>query len=48
VLERRYLAIDEAGRVVETPERLFRRVAHNVALAEERYGASPREVAAVE
>ncbi len=37
VLERRYLSRDEAGNVVETPEQLFRRVAHNVALAEKRY-----------
>ncbi|OGO50894.1 MAG: ribonucleoside-diphosphate reductase, adenosylcobalamin-dependent [Chloroflexi bacterium RBG_16_68_14] len=48
VLERRYLEKDEAGRVVETPEQLFRRVAHNIALAEERYGASRPQVAAVE
>jgi ribonucleoside-diphosphate reductase alpha chain len=38
VLERRYLAKDEHGRVVETPEQLFQRVAHNVASAEIRYG----------
>ncbi|MEX1253819.1 MAG: vitamin B12-dependent ribonucleotide reductase, partial [Dehalococcoidia bacterium] len=48
VLERRYLAKDEHGRVTETPEQLFRRVARNVALAEERYGAKPAEVAVVE
>ncbi len=48
VLERRYLAKDDRGRVIETPEQLFRRVAHNVALAEERYGATPAQVAAVE
>jgi len=34
VLERRYLAKDDAGRPVETPEELFRRVAHNIAQAE--------------
>lgn len=34
VLERRYLLRDEAGRVVETPAGLFRRVAEAVALAE--------------
>src|SRR3990172_7274391 len=34
VLERRYLAKDDAGRPVETPEEMFRRVAHNVAQAE--------------
>jgi ribonucleoside-diphosphate reductase alpha chain len=48
VLERRYLAKDDAGRVVETPEELFRRVAHNVVLAEERYGATPARAAEVE
>ncbi|HWC28887.1 MAG TPA: adenosylcobalamin-dependent ribonucleoside-diphosphate reductase [Dehalococcoidia bacterium] len=35
VLERRYLAKDNAGELIETPEQLFRRVANNVALAEE-------------
>ncbi len=39
VLEKRYLAKDETGRVIETPEAMFRRVAHNVALAELRYNA---------
>ncbi|HXG41763.1 MAG TPA: vitamin B12-dependent ribonucleotide reductase [Dehalococcoidia bacterium] len=34
VLERRYLAKDEQGRPAETPEAMFRRVAHNVAQAE--------------
>src|SRR5439155_1396969 len=34
VLERRYLAKDEMGGATETPERLFRRVAHNIAQAE--------------
>src|SRR3990172_1151294 len=34
VLERRYLAKDDAGRPVETPEEMFRRVAHNIAQAE--------------
>ena len=37
VLERRYLARDEKGRVIETPEQLFRRVAHTIALAEAAY-----------
>jgi ribonucleoside-diphosphate reductase alpha chain len=35
VLERRYLAKDIQGQVVETPEQLFRRVARNIAEAEE-------------
>ncbi|MBU7014355.1 MAG: vitamin B12-dependent ribonucleotide reductase [Theionarchaea archaeon] len=34
VLEKRYLKKDEHGNVVETPEELFRRVAHNVASAD--------------
>lgn len=34
VLERRYLKKDEQGRVVETPEEMFRRVAENVAQAD--------------
>jgi ribonucleoside-diphosphate reductase alpha chain len=48
VLERRYLAKDESGRLVEKPEDLFRRVAHNIALAEKAYGASKNQVAAWE
>ncbi|MCH8162194.1 MAG: ribonucleotide-diphosphate reductase subunit alpha, partial [Chloroflexi bacterium] len=48
VLERRYLGKDSAGNVTETPEQLFRRVAHNVALAEAKYGASKADVAATE
>jgi len=34
VLERRYLKRDEEGHVVEQPEDMFRRVAHNIASAE--------------
>jgi ribonucleoside-diphosphate reductase alpha chain len=37
VLQRRYLAKNEAGKPVETPEHLFRRVADNVAEAERLY-----------
>ncbi len=48
VLERRYLARDESGRLIEKPEDLFRRVAHNIALAEKGYGASKQRVAAWE
>ncbi|MBI5561416.1 MAG: adenosylcobalamin-dependent ribonucleoside-diphosphate reductase [Deltaproteobacteria bacterium] len=40
VLEKRYLKRDETGRVVETPDGLFRRVAANVASAEAIYGGS--------
>ncbi len=38
VLQKRYLAKDEQGRVVETPQELFERVARNIAQAERRYG----------
>ncbi len=48
VLERRYLAKDDRGRVVETPEQLFRRVAHAVAQAETDHGAGAAEAAAWE
>jgi len=37
VLRRRYLRRDDAGNVIETPEELFRRVAHCIASAEEKY-----------
>ncbi len=38
VLQKRYLAKDEQGRVVETPQELFERVARNIAQAERMYG----------
>ncbi len=38
VLERRYLAKNEDGKVVETPEQLFRRVADAIAGADKNYG----------
>ncbi|MFA6528510.1 MAG: ATP cone domain-containing protein, partial [Candidatus Gracilibacteria bacterium] len=37
VLERRYLLRDKEGRITESPEDLFRRVAHNIALADKNY-----------
>jgi ribonucleoside-diphosphate reductase alpha chain len=40
VLEDRYLRRDPDGKVVETPEELFRRVARGVAAAEARYGGT--------
>ncbi len=40
VLEERYLRRDPEGRIVETPEELFRRVARGVAAAEARYGGA--------
>ena len=49
VLERRYLARDLNGQVVETPDELFRRVAGNIAQAERLYmGARERATAAAE
>ncbi|MBI5204778.1 MAG: adenosylcobalamin-dependent ribonucleoside-diphosphate reductase [Nitrospirae bacterium] len=38
ILQARYLLKDEKGRVIETPEAMFRRVAHAVASAERLYG----------
>ena len=43
VLEKRYLKKDDDGRVVETPEDMFRRVAKNIATADSRYGKSGQE-----
>ncbi len=40
VLEKRYLQKDLQGNVIETPEDLFRRVAHNIAQAEQFYHTS--------
>ena len=38
VLEKRYLAKDEQGQVIETPAEMFARVARNIAQAEMAYG----------
>ncbi len=38
VLEKRYLKTDSKGRVIETPEQMFRRVAHYIAGPEKKYG----------
>jgi ribonucleoside-diphosphate reductase alpha chain len=43
VLERRYLGKDETGRVVETPEQMWRRVASNVSEAERLYAAGLKD-----
>jgi len=48
VLERRYLAKDDDGNIIETPEQLFRRVAHNLAEAERKHGAGESRVSEVE
>jgi ribonucleoside-diphosphate reductase alpha chain len=44
VFEKRYLKRDDNGAVLESPEDLFRRVADNIAQAEERFGAGPEKV----
>ncbi len=48
VLARRYLARDDSGRVIETPEQMFRRVAHALAAPAAGYGATQSEIDAVE
>lgn len=48
VLEKRYLKRDEFGKVIETPEELFRRVAKAVASADLKYGSSGNDVLAIE
>ncbi|MCX7926861.1 MAG: vitamin B12-dependent ribonucleotide reductase [Candidatus Omnitrophica bacterium] len=44
VLERRYLRRDQTGKVVETPEEMFRRVARAIAEAEKKYRKTQREI----
>ena len=43
VLEARYLLKDEAGKVVETPDEMFRRVARTIASAERLHKGNPAE-----
>jgi len=44
VLDKRYLARDDHGRVAETPEELLWRVATHVAIAERAYGAEEKRI----
>jgi ribonucleoside-diphosphate reductase alpha chain len=44
VLEKRYLKKDKEGKIIETPQDMFRRVAHNIASADGLYKRSPEEV----
>lgn len=44
VLEQRYLMKDENRRIIETPEELFRRVAHHMAIVEKDYGKTKEEI----
>ena len=43
VLQRRYLSKDREGNVLEDPEGMFRRVAHNLSQSELEYGATEEE-----
>lgn len=46
VLKKRYLIKDDHGRVAETPETMFRRVADTIAGVDARYGADAAQVQA--
>ncbi|MCX7822762.1 MAG: vitamin B12-dependent ribonucleotide reductase [Syntrophobacterales bacterium] len=48
VLKKRYLAKNEKGEIIETPEELFWRVARAIARADALYGKNPDEVARTE
>ncbi|MGC8720280.1 MAG: vitamin B12-dependent ribonucleotide reductase, partial [Thermodesulforhabdaceae bacterium] len=48
VLKKRYLAKNEKGEIIETPEELFWRVARTIARADALYGKSPEEIARTE
>ena len=43
VLRKRYLLRDETGRTVESPARMFRRVAKAIAKVDKEYGGNPKE-----
>ena len=43
VLEKRYLRKNEKGRPIEEPKDLFRRVAQDIARADEKYGDDPKK-----
>ena len=45
VLERRYLAKDTEGNLLETPEEMIQRVARNIAAVDANYGADAEAVA---
>lgn len=48
VLEKRYFKKDEEGKIIDTPEGMFRRVAMAIASAEKNYGRTAQETANVE
>ena len=48
VLERRYLRKDQEGKLIETPEQMFTRVASAIAIADKQYGASDENIKVVQ
>ena len=48
VLERRYLSKDASGKVIETSEQMFTRVAKAIAAADKLYGKSEQDVAKIQ
>ena len=48
VLEKRYLKKNEDGKVIETAEELFRRIAKTIASADMKYGKSEADVVLLE
>ena len=42
VLKARYLLRDGQGNIMETPEEMFKRVAHTIASSEALYGGNPQ------
>ncbi|MDP2939486.1 MAG: vitamin B12-dependent ribonucleotide reductase [Candidatus Omnitrophota bacterium] len=48
VLEKRYLKKDAEGKVIETPQELFRRIAKAIAQADEHYGFNKEDIAKTE
>lgn len=48
LLEQRYLRKDENRKIIETPEELFRRVAHSIASVEKKYDKSEEEISELE
>lgn len=48
LLRLRYLRKDEEGKVIETPEEMFKRVAHAIASVEKNHGKSDTEVKRIE
>jgi ribonucleoside-diphosphate reductase alpha chain len=48
VLEKRYLRKNAMGKIIETPDKMFRRVAINIAKAEKNYGKTQDEIKEIE